>query len=84
MKEILYFTTPTCGPCKMFGPVIDEVSRETGVSIKKIDASTETYLVSKHRISGVPTVIFLRNDREVDRQTGITSKNQLLLKVKNL
>lgn len=54
--ELLYFSAPWCGPCRMFGPIMDRLSEE-GLRIKKINIDEEADLVSQYSIRSVPTVI---------------------------
>lgn len=78
MKQILYFSTPTCVPCKMFGPVLIQTSSEIQTDLKKINAAIDKDLVSKYNITGVPTMILLRNGIEIKRHMGAMSKPDLL------
>ena len=52
----MYFSAPWCGPCKMFGPVMDQVS-STGVPVQKVDVDQEGQLAQKYGIRNVPTVV---------------------------
>ena len=54
--ELLYFSAPWCGPCRMFGPIMDRLSGE-GLRIKKVNIDEEADLVSQYGIRSVPTVI---------------------------
>lgn len=78
MLTIKYFTATWCNPCKMFGPVFDQVMNETGVDHIKIDVDQKKDLTASHMISSVPTVIFEVNGNTVHRQTGAMSRGQLL------
>ena len=46
MLTVKYFTASWCGPCKMFGPVFDQVMNETGVQHLKIDVDQKKDLTS--------------------------------------
>ena len=78
MLTIKYFTAAWCNPCKMFGPVFDQVMNETGVDHIKIDVDANKDEVMKYMISSVPTVVFEVNGNVVYRQTGAMSRGQLL------
>lgn len=78
MLTVKYFTATWCGPCKMFGPVFDQVMNETGVSHRKIDVDSNKDEVMKYMVSSVPTVIFEVNGNMVHRQTGVMSRGQLI------
>ncbi len=74
---VLYFTAAWCGPCKMFKPVVEQVSAETGVGIKYIDVDQQRDLASQYGISSVPTIIVENNGSVVYRNSGVMSKPQL-------
>lgn len=78
MTEVLYFTTPWCGPCKIFSPIVEEVCASTGTSLRKINAEQQPDLARSNGITGVPTIIVTRNGQQVFRNTGIVSKGKLL------
>jgi thioredoxin 1 len=77
MIELIYFTAAWCTPCKMFGPVVDTIVREKGVSIMKVDADISKETVKKFNIGGLPTIVFFKNGNEIARRTGVMSKSQL-------
>jgi len=74
---VLYFTAAWCGPCKMFKPVVEQVSAETGVGINYIDVDQQRDLASQYGISSVPTIIVENNGSVVYRNSGVMSKPQL-------
>jgi thiol-disulfide isomerase/thioredoxin len=41
MKKLVMFKAPTCGPCKLFGPVVKQVAEEIGAEYIEIDVSTD-------------------------------------------
>jgi thiol-disulfide isomerase/thioredoxin len=75
---IKYFSTPTCGPCKMFKPIVKEVAAELGVSIEYIDASIDSVSAQQYVVTAVPTMIITdSNFQPVKRHTGVMSRQQL-------
>jgi len=77
MITVKYFSTPSCGPCRMFGPVFESVMAETNTSYVKIDASVSSELAIQYQISAVPTLIFEKNGEIVKRHTGVMTPSQL-------
>ena len=75
MKKFLYFSATWCGPCKMFGPVMDKLSAT--MNVEKINVDENQDLSTKYNVRGVPTVILVEGDTEIWRQVGITSKVKL-------
>jgi thioredoxin 1 len=77
MSQIIYFSTLTCGPCKMFKPVVQQVAAELEVSIRYVDASIDSITAQQYSITAVPTIIVDNNGSVVYRNSGVMSKPQL-------
>ena len=76
--ELLYFSAPWCGPCRMFGPIMERLSEE-GLRIKKVNIDEETDLVAQYGIRSVPTVIKVDgNGNKLDMFVGM--KNEEFVK----
>jgi thioredoxin 1 len=54
--KLIYFSAPWCGPCKMFGPIMDQVS-QTGIPVQKVNVDEDQTLSQQYGIRNVPTVI---------------------------
>ncbi|KKS32958.1 MAG: Thioredoxin [Candidatus Amesbacteria bacterium GW2011_GWA2_42_12] len=69
-----------CGPCKMAGPVIDELSIEYAgkVLVGKVDVDSEGELAQKFGVMSIPTVILFKDGVEVARQVGFSGKQGYL------
>lgn len=78
MLKIKYFTAPWCGPCKMFGPIFDQVMNETGIEHVKIDVDQKQDIAFSYMVNSVPTIIFESGETIIHRQTGVMSRGQLL------
>jgi len=59
--KLLYFSAPWCGPCKMFGPVMDKLANE-GLNIQKVNVDTDVELTAKYGIRSVPTVVKINDE----------------------
>ena len=76
--RVLYFSAPWCGPCKVFKPIVQEVSRDLNVTIEDINVDYDTTYGQKYSISSVPTIIVVDNQENVlFRHSGAMSKDQL-------
>ena len=72
MKQLLYFSAPWCGPCKVLSPLMEELA-ET-YPIRKINVDNERDIVHEYSITSVPTTILLVDGKEVERKVGAQSK----------
>ena len=72
------FWAPWCGPCKLIGPIIDELAMEYSgkAKIGKLNADQNQKPMDLG-VSGIPTLILYKNGEEVDRIVGMAPKNQL-------
>lgn len=77
MTQIYYFSTPTCGPCKMFRPIVEKVSSQLGVNISYIDAQVAPDLTQQFGITQVPTIIVEKSGTTLLKITGVKSAGEL-------
>ena len=63
---------PWCGPCRMIGPVLEQLaSKYTGqVKVVKVNTDEEGELARKFQIRGIPTLLVYANGKEIDRTVG--------------
>jgi len=76
---IVDFHALWCSPCKMQSPILKEVAAELGERIRviKIDVDNNNQIASRYSVQSVPTIIVFKNGKQVWRQSGVVSKNQL-------
>ncbi|KKK77106.1 hypothetical protein LCGC14_2856950 [marine sediment metagenome] len=74
-----------CGPCKMMEPVLEEIINEKGDSVQlvkiNIDENQETPV--KYSVMNIPTLLFFKDGKEVDRVIGAVPKKQLEKKIED-
>ena len=77
---VVDFWAEWCGPCKMIAPLLDEIAREKGDTLKvgKVDIDKNQSLSFKYNVRAIPTLLFFKNGQVVDQVTGMTSKKDLL------
>ncbi len=81
-KEIVLvdFWASWCGPCRMLGPIMEEVSKEA--KVYKVNVDDNEKLAMDYRISSIPCVIAFKDGKEIKRSVGLKSKEDILEMVK--
>lgn len=74
------FWAPWCGPCRMQGPILDEVAEAVGDSatIAKVDVDQAPQVAAKYGIRSIPTLIVLRDGQVVNQFVGVQQASTLL------
>ena len=80
------FYADWCGPCKMMGPLVDEMAKlfDGKVKIGKINVDNDTAIAQKYRVMSIPTFIMFKNGEAVETHVGGMSKAELEDKIKAL
>ncbi len=73
------FWAEWCGPCKMIGPALEEISEELGeqVTIAKLNIDDSPDAPTKYGVRGIPTMILFNNGEKVNEKVGAAPKSQL-------
>lgn len=68
-----------CGPCKMVGPIVEEISGEYEgkAVVGKVDVDNNPEISAKFGIRNIPTILFFKNGEIVDKSVGAVPKGQL-------
>ena len=71
------FWAAWCGPCRMVGPIIDELSGEYEgkAIIGKVDIDSNQQYAAQFGVRNIPTVLVFKDGELVDRKVGVSSKN---------
>ena len=79
------FFATWCGPCQTMSPILKQVKDELGeaVSIIKIDVDKNKALATKFQVRGVPTFMLFKNGKQIWKQAGLLTKNELKQKISN-
>lgn len=73
---VVDFWAAWCGPCRMVGPIIDEVSNEYEgkAVVGKVDVDANQEFAAKYGVRNIPTVLVFKNGEIVSRQVGVSPK----------
>jgi hypothetical protein len=77
--NVMYFSADWCAPCKVFKPIVQQVSQELGIGVNYINVDYDASYGEKYSITSIPTIIVLDNfGTVVYRNSGVLSKDQLI------
>lgn len=78
-EVLVDFFATWCGPCRMLGPVLEEVSNDrVEVKIVKIDVDECPNLARSFGVMSVPTLILFKDGKEVSKENGFMPKEELV------
>jgi len=78
------FYADWCGPCKMLGPIFEKASNEVkNVKFGKINVDGNQDTASKFGVMSIPTVIFFKDGKQVERVTGVMGVEDIKKKIKD-
>jgi thioredoxin 1 len=80
---LIDFWASWCMPCKMMAPILNEVAEEIGDEAKvcKVNVEEHQTLSAKFSVRNIPTLILLKNGKEIDRFVGVKPKDYLVKQI---
>jgi thioredoxin 1 len=83
---VVDFWAEWCGPCRMIAPIIEELAHEyeESVIIGKLNVDENNEISAQYGIRSIPTILFFKGDKLIDKLVGAASKNVLDAKIKAL
>ncbi len=77
------FWAEWCGPCRMVGPVVEELSKDYDgkAVVGKVNVDNNSGISSKYGIRNIPTILFFKNGEVVEKHVGVAAKNVLAEKL---
>ena len=76
---LLDFWASWCGPCRMVGPILDEIAAErSDIKVAKVNVDEQPELASRYKIMSIPTLMVIREGKVVNQALGARPKNQIL------
>ena len=76
---LLDFWASWCAPCRMVGPILEEIAAERpDVKVGKINVDEQPELAAQFQVMSIPTLLVIKNGKIVNQSVGARPKNQIL------
>ena len=72
------FNATWCGPCRMLGPILDNIANEDIIKVVSIDVDENEELSASYGISSIPCLILFKDGKEFDRVVGFRNKEEII------
>ena len=80
---LLDFYADWCGPCRMLGPVIDEIAAENPhIKVGKVNVDENMDLASQFKVVSIPLLVVIKNGEVVNKSLGVSPKEDILAMLK--
>lgn len=78
----IYFWAEWCSPCKHFSPVVNDLKKEKNLNLFKMNVDENPISSDKFKLTGIPTIVVIKDGLEVDRVIGGMPKHKLADRLK--
>ena len=76
---LLDFWAPWCGPCRMVGPILEEIAQERAdIKVCKVNVDEQPELAGRFGVMSIPTLVVMKNGRITNQAMGARPKSQIL------
>ena len=76
MKGFIYFSAEWCQPCKILGPIMEQVAKQ--IPVNKVNVDYDVTLTKQYNVTSVPTVVLVDNGVEKARFVGVKPRNDIV------
>ena len=76
-KVLVDFNATWCGPCRMLAPILDEYSNNTNIKVCSVDVDECESIAGNYGIYSIPCLILFENGKEIKRNVGLISLEEL-------
>lgn len=84
-NSVIDFYADWCGPCKLIKPIFHELSEKNKtIKFGAVNADEEPELLQKFKITALPTVIFFKDKKQVDKFIGFIPKTEIIKKLESI
>lgn len=85
LPVLLDMWAPWCGPCRMIAPVIEQLASELAgrVRVAKLNTDENQQTAARFSVRSIPTLLVLKNGREIDRIVGLVPKQEILRRLQS-